>query len=192
MTGPRVVHYVNQFFGGVGGEDAAGVAPSARDGAVGPGRLLQQRLGAEAEVVGTVVGGDVYMAERPDEAAAEALRLIEPYRPDVVVAGPAFDAGRYGVACGAVCRAVQRGLGRPAVTAMAPANPAAALYRDVYVVPTGSSAADMAAAVPPLARLALKLARGEELGAAEDEGYLPRGRRRRAIRAQSGAVRAVD
>ena len=38
----------------------------------------------------------------------------------------------------------------------------------------------------------LKLARGQEIGPAEEEGYLPRGVRRRAIREQSGAVRAVD
>jgi glycine reductase len=188
----RVVHYLNQFFGGIGGEEAAGLAPTARDGALGPGRLLQQHLGDQARVVGTIVGGDVHVAEHPEQAGAAAARLAASYDPDVVVAGPAFEAGRYGVACGAVCRAVQRELGRPTVAAMAPSNPAVPLYRDVYVVPTGASAAGMAAAVPPLARLALKLARGEPLGAAEEEGYLPRGLRRRTARDRSGAVRAVE
>ena len=43
MTAPlRVVHYVNQFFGGIGGEDQAHVGVSAREGAVGPGRLLEK------------------------------------------------------------------------------------------------------------------------------------------------------
>ncbi len=42
----RVVHYLNQFFGGQGGEEAAHLAPSIQDGAVGPGRLLEQVLGA--------------------------------------------------------------------------------------------------------------------------------------------------
>jgi len=192
MSGTRVVHYVNQFFGGVGGEEKADLRPVAREGAVGPGRLLQHHLGDEAQVVGTVVGGDIYMAEHAEEAGAEAARLIAGFDPDVVVAGPAFDAGRYGVACGAVCRAVQRDLGRPAVAAMAPSNPAAALYRDAYVVPTGASAAGMAEAMPAVARLALKLGRGEELGPADEEGYLPRGVRRRVVRDKSGAVRAVD
>ena len=41
----RVVHYVNQFFGGIGGEDQAHVGVSAREGAVGPGRLLERALG---------------------------------------------------------------------------------------------------------------------------------------------------
>lgn len=188
----RIVHYLNQFFGGVGGEELANVAPSARDGAVGPGRLLQQLIGTDADVVGTVVGGDVYMAERPEEAGAEVARLVEAYRPDAVVAGPAFDAGRYGVACGAVCRAVQRALTCPAVASMAPSNPGVSLYRDVYITPSGSNAGEMAPSMSALARLALKLARLEPLGPAEDEGYLPRGIRRRVVGDKSGAVRAVD
>jgi betaine reductase len=32
----RVVHYVNQFFGGIGGEDQANVGVSVKTGAVGP------------------------------------------------------------------------------------------------------------------------------------------------------------
>jgi glycine reductase complex component B subunit gamma len=192
MAGKRVVHYLNQFFGGVGGEEKTDLRPTALDGPVGPGRLLHQCLAGEAEVVGTVLGGDVYMAERGEEAAAEAARLIATYDPDVVVAGPAFDAGRYGVACGAVCRAVRRELGRPAVMAMTPSNPAVALYRDVYVLPTGASAADMARAMPALARLGLKLGRGEELGPADEEGYLPRGVRRYLERPKPAYERATD
>jgi len=34
----RVVHYLNQFFGGLGGEEMAGTALESRDGAVGPAR----------------------------------------------------------------------------------------------------------------------------------------------------------
>ena len=44
----RVVHYVNQFFAGIGGEEQAHVGVSVRDGAVGPGRALQQSLGDAA------------------------------------------------------------------------------------------------------------------------------------------------
>ena len=35
----RVVHYLNQFFGGIGAEEQAGMGLEARDGAVGPGKL---------------------------------------------------------------------------------------------------------------------------------------------------------
>ena len=41
----RVVHYLNQFFGGIGAEEQAGMGLEARDGAVGPGKLLEQLLG---------------------------------------------------------------------------------------------------------------------------------------------------
>ena len=44
----RVVHYLNQFFGGIGAEEQAGVGLEARDGAVGPGKLLEQLLGEGA------------------------------------------------------------------------------------------------------------------------------------------------
>ena len=43
----RVAHYLNQFFGGLGGEDQANTAPQTQDTAVGPGRLLEQMLGED-------------------------------------------------------------------------------------------------------------------------------------------------
>ncbi len=61
----RVVHYVNQFFAGLGGEDAAGAPPQVTPGPVGPGRRLQALLGAEHEIVATVSCGDDYAATRP-------------------------------------------------------------------------------------------------------------------------------
>ena len=41
----REVHFINAFFGGLGGEEEAHTPLQRRDGAVGPGRLLQQHLG---------------------------------------------------------------------------------------------------------------------------------------------------
>ncbi|HUX86995.1 MAG TPA: glycine/sarcosine/betaine reductase selenoprotein B family protein, partial [Chloroflexota bacterium] len=41
MSSLRVVHYLNQFFAGIGGEDQANLPVQIRDGAIGPGRLLQ-------------------------------------------------------------------------------------------------------------------------------------------------------
>ncbi len=45
----RVVHYINQFFGGIGGEEAAGSPLEERSGSVGPGRLLEQLLGDDSQ-----------------------------------------------------------------------------------------------------------------------------------------------
>jgi hypothetical protein len=41
----RIVHYLNKFFGGKGGEETADLAPHRPEGAVGPGKLLVQVMG---------------------------------------------------------------------------------------------------------------------------------------------------
>src|SRR5262249_55456371 len=46
--------------------------------------------------------------------------------------------------------------------------------------------------LPSLCRLAVKLARGEALGPASVEGYLPRGLRKHGLRDAPGYVRALD
>src|SRR5437660_276532 len=113
MTTVRVVHYLNQFFAGLGGEDKAGAPPSARPGPIGPGIALQQALGGAAEIVGTVVCGDGRFADDMDETARTLLRLVEHFAPYVVIAGPAFNSGRYGLACARVCHDVAAMRGRP-------------------------------------------------------------------------------
>src|SRR5215472_7038871 len=139
MSALRVVCYLNQFFGQIGGEDKAGVGPQVFAGAVGAARAVQQALGDAGQVVATVACGDNYVAERPDAAVAELLDLVAAQTPDLLVAGPAFQAGRYGVACGALCAAVTARLGIPAVTGMHAENPGVELYRRrVHIVTTGS------------------------------------------------------
>lgn len=188
----RVVHYINQFFAGIGGEAAANAPVTVRHEVVGAARALQAALGGEAEIVGTLICGDNFFhdeRERARHAVREALRSL---RPDVMVAGPAFEAGRYGIACAEVCR-VAAAEGVPAVTAMHPSNPGVMMHgREVMIVPTTASAAGMPQAVPPLARLALKLARREALGTADSEGYLSRGIRRVGYRPEPGYRRAID
>jgi glycine reductase len=188
----RVVHYINQFFAGIGGEDRADVAPSHRAGPVGPGIGLQKHLGDGATVAGTLICGDNFFVERQDEALGALLGMAEGYQADVLVAGPAFSSGRYGTACGALAQAWQRG-GKPAVTAMNVNNPGVELHRsEVYILPAGQTAAAMPEALAKLAAFALRLGRGEEIGPADDEGYFPRGMRRNLRLAQGGAERAVD
>ncbi len=188
----RIVHYLNQFFAGIGGEERADTAPGARPGPVGPGRELQRLLGAEAEVAGTVFCGDGLVADRPDAVTPEIVALIDGFRPDVVLAGPAFDAGRYGLACARVCAAVGTRLGVPALAAMAPDNAAVEVHRrEVLIVPTTATALGMPEALATMARLALRLGRGEALGPAALEGYLPRGRRMNAWAPASASERAL-
>lgn len=189
----RVVHYLNQFFAQIGGEEKANIPPESRAEVVGPGLGLKAALGQEAEIVGTVICGDSYFGENMEAASAEVLNLIKEFEPDLVIAGPAFNAGRYGAACGAVCAAVQRELNLPAVTAMYPENPGTDIYKkEVYILPTGGSAASMRKVLPKLAAFALKLARGEAIGDPAEEGYIARGIRKNIMTHKPGAERAME
>src|SRR5437667_10305647 len=93
MTKLRVVHYLNQFFAGIGAEDKAETPPGHREGPIGPGRVLQHILGDRGEVVATVYCGDNYAGEKRG-AIDELLALIAKYRQDILIARPAFCACR--------------------------------------------------------------------------------------------------
>lgn len=189
----RVVHYMNQFFGGIGGEDKAHLPPRTVQGVVGPGKAFQISLGNTAEIVATVICGDNHYAENIEAASSEIIGMIGPLRPDIVIAGPAFNAGRYGVACGAVCKAVQDQLGIPTVTGMYQENPGLELYRsDVYIVPTADSVRGMGEAVSRMTVLARKLSAKEKIGKPSEEGYFPRGLLVNEVAARTGAERVVD
>ena len=188
----RAIHYVNQFFGGIGGEDKADAAPSHRPGPVGPGIGLAKHLGTDAEVVGTLICGDNFFVEHEAEALETLLEMADGYRADVLVAGPAFTSGRYGTACGTLAVAWTK-RGKPAVTAMNVSNPGVELFRsELYIVPTGPTALSMVDALPRLAAVALKLGSGVELGRADVEGYFPRGVRRNIRLERGAAERAID
>ena len=189
----KVVHYINQFFAGMGGEAQATTPPERRAGPVGPGRAFQATLEGDAEIVATIVCGDDYFSNQPDQAADDLINLIAADKPDLLIAGPAFDSGRYGMACGKVCQVAQERLGIPAITGVAPENPAADVYAPyTYIVPTGNTAATMRQAAALMAALAVKLARGGAVGTPEEDHYLPRGRRRNLFVADTAAHRAVD
>ena len=188
----RVVHYINQFFAQIGGEEMAHVAPELRDGLVGPGLALNQAWKGEAEIVKTVVCGDSYFAEHEKEAKAQILEWVKAEKPDMFIAGPAFNAGRYGYACANICAAVQEELGIPVLTGMYEENPGADLKNKVLMVATANSAAGMRKAAPVMAKLALKIMKGEKLGASCEEGYMPNGIRVNFFEKERGAKRAVD
>lgn len=189
----RIVHYINQFFAGIGGEEKADHKPEVREQVIGPGLAIQAGFNGEAEIVATVICGDSYFGENMEEAKVEVLDLIKKYSPDIVIAGPSFNAGRYGVAAGAVAEAVQAELGIPAITGMYIENPGADMYKkSVYVVETKNSAAGMKDAVAKLVPLALKLVKGEEVGSPAEEGYIPRGIRKNYFAEKRGSERAVD
>ena len=96
----RVVHYINQFYGGIGGEEMADYKPEVRLEPIGPGLALKGALGEDAEIVATIICGDSYFNENLETAKAEVLQMVKDHNPDLFIAGPAFNAGRYGVAAG--------------------------------------------------------------------------------------------
>ncbi len=189
----RIVHYLNQFFGGIGGEEQAGSPLRQVEDAVGPGRLLEQTFGDGAAVVKTLICGDNHAVEHQDELVAAVVERVRAAEADLFVAGPCFDAGRYGMAAGALCSAVQSELGIPAVTAMHEENPGVDLYREgLYIIDSGKNAAHMKEVVARMAGLARKLAAGEAVGTPREEGYLTRGLIRDRFVDQSSAQRLVD
>ena len=198
----KVVHYLNQFFGQIGGEDKADIGFMVKTGPIGPGLALQKALADKAEVTATILCGDNYFAKNPEQAGEEGLRLIEPYRPDLFFAGPAFAAGRYGVACGAICKAIGEKLNIPVLTGMYPENPGVDMYRKyAYICKTGNSARDMAESIGHMTRLGFQLLSGEKgahlvcrenLPRPDEHGYFSRIVLRNEYTDKTAAVRSVD
>ena len=193
MTGTlKVLHYVNQFFAGRGGEEMANMELDSIHGPVGPGARLNALLGDDAEITTTLIAGDNWVAENEDAAADRLREAVVEHGPDIVVAGPAFNAGRYGLACGLVCKVAQ-GAGIPAVTSMFEENPGVLSYRsDVLIAAGTEDVKGMEPALSKLAELAVKLGKGESIGPADSTGYFPRGIRKEGKRYASAATRAGD
>jgi betaine reductase len=183
----RVVHYVNQFFAGRGGEEAAGHPPEAVTGALGPGRPLSGALAGELELVATVFCGDDRAAQDP-AAIAEIVRLAVGENPQLVIAGPAFTSGRYGIACVRVAAAA-RAAGIPALAAMHPDNPGVEEAGDAPLIAVGQTAREMREALGRIAAAARALAAGRPLGPAQH--LIARPARRNRLDGLTSAQRAV-
>jgi glycine reductase len=193
----NLIHVLNQFFAGVGGENKADISVGIKPGTIGAARGLQAQIGDRARVVATLFFGDNYFHQNPKEALAAALREARRLQPQVIVAGPAFGSGRYGIACVELCQMFAETLSVPCVTAMHRENPAVDTYRDyhnpkVYLLPTAETAAGMAEALAVLARFACRLGSGATIGSAYEEGYVPRGIRQPIVAQRPAVDRAID
>ena len=91
----KVVMYINQFFGQIGGEEKADIGPQLREGPVGPAVALNGLL-QDAQITHTIICGDNYMGEKIEQAAQNISDLLSGIPFDLFIAGPAFQAGRYG------------------------------------------------------------------------------------------------
>lgn len=189
----KIVHYINQFYAQYGAEEAAGMGIVVKEEAVGPGKLLEQLTGGRGKVAATVICGDNYISENLEKVTEEITDLVEAYSPDIFIAGPGFNAGRYGLACGSLTAAVKEKLKIPAVTGLYEENPGAELYSGLcYIVGTENSARHMRGDLEKVIRFALKLADGADIGSAKEEGYLGTGPIRDINYQIPGPKRAVD
>lgn len=184
----RVVHYLNQFFVGIGGEDSADTAPASRPGPVGPGRKLGDLLGPGYEIVATAYCGDDHAVSDPS-VTGEVLALVRESQPDLLIAGPAFTSGRYGLACARLVAAAQAD-GIAAIAALHPDNPGLDEAGTAAVVAAGEAARTMGPTLATLAAAAQKVATGEPLTA--EDGRVGKIPRRNTVAEHNAAHRAVD
>ncbi len=170
----KCIHYINQFFAGIGGEEKADYEPEIVEGVVGPGMALEKSL--DAEITHTIICGDNYMGTHEDEAIEKILKFMEDKEFDMFVAGPTFQAGRYGFAAGRICKAVKEKFKVPVYSSMHEENPGVNMFKsDIIIFKGGRSAASMRKDVKNIAKYANKVINGEKLLPAEDEGYYGRG-----------------
>ena len=188
----KAIFYTNQFFGQIGGEEKTDLPPVIKEGAVGPAASLQERL-KETVIAATVICGDNYYVENMDKARGEILRQISDIKPDLVIAGPAFNAGRFGMACGDLCESVEKELQIPALTGMYEENPAVTIYRaGTTMVKTGKSAASMKDALDRMGNLINVMMAGGPVDSPESFGMIPKGVRINVFKEKTGAERALD
>lgn len=189
----KAIYYINQFFAGIGGEDKADHAPHISEGTIGPAMAMNELL--DAEISHTIVCGDNFMASREKEAVEIILGFLEDKKFDIFIAGPAFQAGRYGFACGSICKAVKEKFNVPVITSMHEENPGVEMFKkDMPVFIGGKSAAKLRSDAKVMAAYANKLLSGADLFPATEEGYFERGIRHQVWRQDSkmAAKRGVE
>jgi hypothetical protein len=139
----RGVHYLNRFFGGVGAEKQAGMSLEVRDdGAMGPGKLLEQLLGGGAPVIITLVCGDNYAVEHEEERIASVLEKVRAARADLcrrilLRSGPLW----HGCMSPLRCRSIAAGYSRCYRDERGKPR-CRSLSRALYMVDSGTNVAD--------------------------------------------------
>lgn len=192
----KVICYVNQFFGGIGGEEKADQEPYIVADRIGPVMAINGALKG-AEVTHTIVCGDNYMGSNTADAVSRIMEMLKDKECDLFIAGPAFQAGRYGVACGNICKAVKEKMGIPVLTSMNEENPGVEMFKkDVIIFKGGNGAVKMRQDAKVLTDFANKLLAGEPNLGAEAEGYFARGCRHEKfledVRENTAAYRGVQ
>ncbi|MBI4525607.1 MAG: glycine/betaine/sarcosine/D-proline family reductase selenoprotein B [Deltaproteobacteria bacterium] len=191
----RILHYLNQFFAGIGGEERAGHELLFIPTPIGPGIAVLNLIKNHGLEYGTVVCGDNYFHEQEESALVSLTKILEEFAPDLFIAGPAFHAGRYGLACAKTCSFVRERRRIPVLTGMYEDNPGTReIGRHVFVIQTGSSAAGMHLVLKKFAELTKFLITNEanEIERFKEEHCLKIPRRFTVQAEAPDYVRAVD
>lgn len=191
----KIVHYLNQFFAGIGGEDKAGQEFLFLPKPVGPGALLSDLLKNRDIEYATVVCGDNYFHENEEAVLTKLGEVMTRFAPDLFIAGPAFHAGRYGIACAKAASFAHERWGVPAVTGLFEENPGTReIGRHVLVLQTGASAASMPSTLKRCADLAALILNHDRDGLeAFKEEFCLKIPRRFTVQADApDSVRALD
>lgn len=196
------VHFLNQFFGQLGGEEQATSGFVVKEGPVGPGLAFQKELGDRIKIVATIICGDDYFSKNPDINAKEGLELLKSHKPNIFFAGPSFAGGRYGIACGAMCKAVHDEMNIPVITAMYEENPGVEMYRKhAFICKAPNMARGMGNVIRDMVRLGFRLLSDERetslvarenLPKPAEYNYYSRNLLRNEYCEESIAERAVD
>jgi betaine reductase len=188
----KIIHYINQFYAQIGGEEKADHPIEVRETVIGPGNLIKSMLSPENEIVATIICGDNYAQDYQEEVQNKITEALIKYEVDVLIAGPAFNAGRYGMACGMACQVAHRS-NVFAVSGMYEENPGVELYRKYgFIFPTDNNARGMKKALEVMVPFVEKIGKEESIYDYRKEGYLQRGLRKNIWTEHVGAKRAVD
>lgn len=173
--------YINQFFAGIGGEDKADQHPYLETKLIGPGIAINNML-KDAEITHTIVCGDNFISTNKKEALDTIMNMIKDIKFDFFIAGPAFQAGRYGVACGTVAKAVKDRFNVPVFSSMHEENPGVDMFKkELIIFKGGKSAASLRKDAGLITDYINRMFAGEKLGAAEEEHYFGRGIRHQYV-----------
>lgn len=199
MAQIHIMHYLNQFFAGKGGEDKADTPLFFSEGPMGPGKRLQALLGASAKISFTAYCGDNYFVEHQAEVLEKILHFVEDREIRIAAGGPAFASGRYGFACEEICHFLSTLTNFQAVIGMHIENPGVDGYkqykdRNVFILPASKSlsGSNMEDILSRMAQFILRLGSGVPIGPASVEGYIPRGFRLDEVERKNGVERAID
>lgn len=188
----KIIFYTNQFFGQIGGEDKAYTEPQFHKEPVGNANAFADKL-EDAEIIATIICGDNYYVENMETVKAFIREQLRNMEFDLLIAGPAFNAGRFGIACTDVCSFIKKEYKIEAITGLYEENPAVEMYKkDIYILKVGKSAASIKKAVDLIANFANKLLKEEDIGSPDEEQYFAKGKRINIFREKNGAERAVD